>query len=512
MARNPFRASKPQKQTYGRHNQSRHSQDFLNSLLLESRKTSGDQESETLPSPPAADREGRISSSALAFTPRPIRSPLPSKLQKTKTRSQGKTQEDRNKHPKPTRLSHISLKIQADSGSSHISQQFSGSVNKDKKMRALAKIRPENTRHRLHLNENSSVLWRNFADINAKRHQLKPPVLKSLYLDELVPEKPIPSTPSSRAIATSPEHRPENPSGTASELYFGPRPRYASPIEQLPDQILLKICTMVCDLGAEVFPFYQQGILARGVLSNPNNDLGVIQQKNVEVSLLRVSKTLNEFGTAALYKLPRFVFNDPDACRWWLCRIGSNFPSVSDLKLVIGSGWLNSPDGTPLDRSPFWGRCKEEKWHDVFNQITKNHNLSRLELVLLNEYKLDMHHSGRWATPTNAPHTEEDRSKLFACRKKLISLMRKYLRGVRMCIIQDASAGWLNHGSTQSLAFMVCKSKDTAAERPPKVKLSLPEALTDARRRGKQQTAITDEELEELEGSAHAGRHPASVH
>lgn len=258
---------------------------------------------------------------------------------------------------------------------------------------------------------------------------------------------------------------------------------------------------MVFDLTDQVSPFYQQGMLAYGILSDPEDDRGVVHGSNIDASLLRASRTLHEFGSAAIYKLPRFVFSDPHVFSWWLSNIGPNFKLVKDLKLTIGSGWRGSPDASS-EHQPLWVRCKEEKWHGLISKVTKNHDLSRLELVLLDEHNTDQQQGTRWEMKNKLLYAEQDRLKLVTWRQKLISLIEKCLRGIETCKIQDISGRWCKRAIAHSLEKLVSQSRDNAAEHLLAQKMNLAEALDDARRRGKRQTAITDEEMEELEESA----------
>lgn len=61
-------------------------------------------------------------------------------------------------------------------------------------------------------------------------------------------------------------------------------------------------------------PFYMKGMMRHGIRSEPYNDEGVIDNDNIDLSVLRVSRAFHQIGTELFYGRNTFSFKDADAC------------------------------------------------------------------------------------------------------------------------------------------------------------------------------------------------------
>ena len=130
----------------------------------------------------------------------------------------------------------------------------------------------------------------------------RPPTLR--------PTNPI-SSPSENSASAFPSQR-EDHTITRSP----PISANGGSIERITIEILKTVLSHIlpANEGREVRPMYMKGVLRYGLRSEPWNDDGVIQNDNVDLSVLRTSQTFHHVGTRLFYGRNTFVFNDSDAC------------------------------------------------------------------------------------------------------------------------------------------------------------------------------------------------------
>lgn len=88
------------------------------------------------------------------------------------------------------------------------------------------------------------------------------------------------------------------------------------PIESLSTELFMVILDHVLPARntREIRPLYMKGMLRYGIRSEPNDDDGVIQNENIDLSVFRTSRAFHQVGTRLFYGGNRFFFDDPDAC------------------------------------------------------------------------------------------------------------------------------------------------------------------------------------------------------
>lgn len=279
------------------------------------------------------------------------------------------------------------------------------------------------------------------------------------------------------------------------------RPRIAS----LPDYILLHILYLVPEPAIkDIFrPWLKNGMHRHGVfgisLSLFNNDL--VNNDNVDLSFLRVSKHFYKLGVVAVYQMHQFVLSDPYPAEHWLRTIGPrNIGLVQCLALQIRTDWqvsriTASTVGNDWCWSPPFDKCKEESWLKILSRyIQPHHNLQTLVVNLFNWRSVKISYDGD--PPCDVFHDEFDRERVVKSRMRLLQFLATQMRGIPETYVDDEKGVWLDAAAAQHLMARMQRPKN-GPRQPVQDRRSV--TLSRALARGKAYVARRNAQLAEAE-------------
>lgn len=155
--------------------------------------------------------------------------------------------------------------------------------------------------------------------ISQQRRLPSPPLSATDPIEASTSPVLSPPLPTKPILETAPENRvtvlsyQANGSSTHTPLQISAD---GGPIESLSTELFKVILGYVLPARytRKIRPLYMRGMLRYGIRSEPNDDDGVIQNENIDLSIFRTSRAFRQVGTPLFYGGNRFVFDDPDAC------------------------------------------------------------------------------------------------------------------------------------------------------------------------------------------------------
>jgi len=154
--------------------------------------------------------------------------------------------------------------------------------------------------------------------ISQQRRLPSPPPSAADPIEATTSPLPSPALPTKLTLETAPDHD----TSVLSHQADGPSAHTplsisanGGPIESLSTELFTVILGYVLPARSrEIRPLYMKGMLRYGIRSEPNDDDGVIQNENIDLSVFRTSRAFHQVGTRLFYGRTRFFFDDPDAC------------------------------------------------------------------------------------------------------------------------------------------------------------------------------------------------------
>ena len=120
-----------------------------------------------------------------------------------------------------------------------------------------------------------------------------------------------------------------------------------------------------------VLPYYRQGMHAGYLRTGEGR---VVQQQNVDLSVLRVSKEFRKEGSAMFYSQHAFHFDDPVNALWWVKHIGEvNLSNIRLLSIRMYCGYDEE-----MYRVDNLDQSHEEMWHQFFTWLKPRHQLEKI--------------------------------------------------------------------------------------------------------------------------------------
>ena len=217
----------------------------------------------------------------------------------------------------------------------------------------------------------------------------------------------------------------------------------------------------------EILPYYRCGMLKDGStytgLVNTYKGLlepGVVENDDVDLSLLRVNKDFNKRCSAIFYGRHWFVFSKAEVCKWWVKHIGaSNFSRVRALNLELGTGFQHKKE----EQRSTMELSQEEMWLGVLLWMKNRHRIEYFK-VAFNGWQ-DLTHDNAM--------TNDEQDKLRECRKRITNLLWRQYRGMREVDVTQYDVRWLSDHEAGQLEMLMQQRKPvTNLQLQPKPNLS----------------------------------------
>lgn len=183
----------------------------------------------------------------------------------------------------------------------------------------------------------------------------------------------------------------------------------------------------------------------QGMLEGPWVISEYVEQENIDISPLLVSKKFNEMGTKTFYSKNSFSFAKPQVLKWWSKKFESKLPLIRSIEFHMTAGFTTDKHTRSLFDS-----CKERQWNEALAFLRTRHQLEEMHIDF-----------SRWRVlhdPRHIYFEDDEIVEMNKFRKRIADLLKLY-RGLKK--VEVFGGMYMKKGEATQLEMIMIQPRGT---------------------------------------------------
>ena len=197
-----------------------------------------------------------------------------------------------------------------------------------------------------------------------------------------------------------------------------------------------------------IFPYFRRGMLHKGPYTSSYNDEGLVDNENIDLALLRISKDMHDMCVECFYGQNDFIIAKAEVAKWWFKHIGDqNLSYIRRMQLCIGTGYTRIEHLSPR---PMTALAQEEEWLQMLHYLENRHRFDTLFILFCGWEEVN----------EDISIPEEDKAIIERSREGIHDLLWRY-RGIRRAVVQgDERSMYLSDTVMDALEIKMKQPRD----------------------------------------------------